>query len=87
MSGPDNLKIRRGDFWRQPLDNFDVVYAFLSPAPMPRWCSPRGPVPPPRRRPAAPATQLPLPATAQGDLLAEMAPPVLPTSLKSKSEP
>ena len=42
---------------------------------------------PPRRRPAAPATQLPLPATAQGDLLAEMAPPVLPTSLKSKSEP
>jgi hypothetical protein len=29
-----NCEIRRGDFWRQPLDSFDVAYAFLSPAPM-----------------------------------------------------
>jgi hypothetical protein len=34
--GLDNCRIRRGDFWRQPLGLFDVVYAFLSPAPMPR---------------------------------------------------
>lgn len=31
-----NLSIRRGDFWREPLAPFDVAYAFLSPAPMPR---------------------------------------------------
>lgn len=29
-----NVHIRYGDFWRQPLTPFDVVYAFLSPAPM-----------------------------------------------------
>lgn len=29
-----NIQIRRGDFWRQHLGLFDVVYAFLSPAPM-----------------------------------------------------
>ncbi len=31
-----NLSIRYGDFWRQSFAPFDVVYAFLSPAPMPR---------------------------------------------------
>ncbi|MDD5175038.1 MAG: class I SAM-dependent methyltransferase [Sterolibacterium sp.] len=31
-----NLQIRYGDFWRQNLASFDVVYAFLSPVPMPR---------------------------------------------------
>lgn len=31
-----NCHIRRGDFWRQPLAPFDLVYAFLSPAPMAR---------------------------------------------------
>ena len=30
-----NLTIRYGDFWRLRLDPFDVVYAFLSPVPMP----------------------------------------------------
>lgn len=31
-----NLTIRYGDFWRLRLEPFDVVYAFLSPVPMPR---------------------------------------------------
>lgn len=31
-----NLRIRYGDFWQQDLSSFDVVYAFLSPVPMPR---------------------------------------------------
>ncbi len=31
-----NLEIRHGDFWKISLAEFDVVYAFLSPAPMPR---------------------------------------------------
>jgi hypothetical protein len=31
-----NLTIRYGNFWNEALDNYDVVYAFLSPAPMPR---------------------------------------------------
>lgn len=31
-----NLRIRYGDFWRQNLASFDMVYAFLSPVPMPR---------------------------------------------------
>lgn len=35
-AGCANLSIRYGDFWRQSLAPFDVVYAFLSPAPMPR---------------------------------------------------
>lgn len=35
-SGQDNLDIRYGDFWRAPLTPYDVVYAFLSPVPMPR---------------------------------------------------
>jgi len=30
-----NLRIRYGDFWNSPLDRYDVVYAFLSPVPMP----------------------------------------------------
>jgi len=31
--------IRFGNFWDENLGRFDVVYAFLSPAPMPRlWC-------------------------------------------------
>lgn len=30
-----NVTIRYGDFWREPLSAYDVVYAFLSPAPMP----------------------------------------------------
>jgi len=30
-----NCEIRHGDFWKQGLGGFDVVYAFLSPAPMP----------------------------------------------------
>ncbi len=30
-----NVTIRYGDFWSQHLGLFDVVYAFLSPAPMP----------------------------------------------------
>ncbi len=34
--GMVNCRIRRGDFWRQSLGLFDVVYAFLSPVPMPR---------------------------------------------------
>jgi hypothetical protein len=32
--GRANCKIRYGNFWRQPLTGFDLVYAFLSPAPM-----------------------------------------------------
>jgi hypothetical protein len=40
--GLANCRIRRGDFWQQPLGLFDVVYAFLSPAPMPRlWAKAR----------------------------------------------
>jgi SAM-dependent methyltransferase len=34
--GLANCEIRHGDFWRQTLDPFDLVYAFLSPAPMPK---------------------------------------------------
>jgi SAM-dependent methyltransferase len=34
--GQTNLKIRYGDFWSEPLSSYDVVYAFLSPRPMPR---------------------------------------------------
>ena len=33
--GRANVAIRYGDFWQQSLAEFDVVYAFLSPAPMP----------------------------------------------------
>lgn len=31
-----NVQIRYGDFWRSNLAPYDVVYAFLSPVPMPR---------------------------------------------------
>ena len=31
-----NCRIRFGDFWNEDLGCYDVVYAFLSPAPMPR---------------------------------------------------
>jgi SAM-dependent methyltransferase len=34
--GLGNCQIRYGDFWHQSLEQFDLVYAFLSPAPMPR---------------------------------------------------
>lgn len=32
--GRPNLTVRRADFWAESLKNYDVVYAFLSPAPM-----------------------------------------------------
>jgi len=31
-----NLQVRFGSFWEHPLTPYDVVYAFLSPVPMPR---------------------------------------------------
>jgi len=34
--GRPNVTIRHGDFWAAPLTQYAVVYAFLSPAPMPR---------------------------------------------------
>jgi hypothetical protein len=34
--GLANVTVRRGDFWQEPLGSYDFVYAFLSPAPMPR---------------------------------------------------
>ena len=34
--GQENCQIRFGDYWCQNLDGFEVAYAFLSPAPMPR---------------------------------------------------
>ncbi|NWG32089.1 MAG: methyltransferase type 12 [Rhodocyclaceae bacterium] len=34
--GLANVTIRRGDFWQAPLGGHALVYAFLSPAPMPR---------------------------------------------------
>jgi hypothetical protein len=36
MLGLNNVSVRRGDFWREPLADYALVYAFLSPAPMPR---------------------------------------------------
>lgn len=33
--GLPNVEIRFGDFWKSRLGGFDVVFAFLSPAPMP----------------------------------------------------
>jgi SAM-dependent methyltransferase len=35
-AGLPNVDVRRGDFWPVSLAGYDVVYAFLSPAPMPR---------------------------------------------------
>ncbi|MDP1652850.1 MAG: methyltransferase type 12 [Rhodocyclaceae bacterium] len=34
--GLSNLTIRHGDFWQEPLGDYGLIYAFLSPAPMPR---------------------------------------------------
>ncbi len=34
--GLPNVTIRRGDFWQEPLGDYGLIYAFLSPAPMPR---------------------------------------------------
>lgn len=34
--GTANLSIRYGDFWAHPLTGYDLAYAFLSPAAMPR---------------------------------------------------
>lgn len=34
LFGPANVRLRYGDLWAEPLGAFDVVYAFLSPAPM-----------------------------------------------------
>lgn len=34
--GLANATVRFGDFWDEPLAAYDLVYAFLSPAPMPR---------------------------------------------------
>jgi hypothetical protein len=31
-----NVQVRYGSFWGQALGAYDVVYAFLSPVPMPR---------------------------------------------------
>lgn len=46
-AGLPNVTIRYGDFWREPLGEYGLVYAFLSPAPMPRlWkkaCTELGP--------------------------------------------
>jgi hypothetical protein len=33
-AGLTNVEIRRGDFWREPLGKYQLVYAFLSPIPM-----------------------------------------------------
>jgi SAM-dependent methyltransferase len=35
--GEPNILIRYGDFWKQHLGLFDLVYVFLSPAPMPQF--------------------------------------------------
>lgn len=35
-SVPGRLSWRWGDFWAEPLAGYDVIYAYLSPAPMPR---------------------------------------------------
>jgi SAM-dependent methyltransferase len=35
-AGMANCHVCYGDFWQRPLTDFAVVYAFLSPAPMPR---------------------------------------------------
>lgn len=34
--GAPNIEVRRGNFWQESLATYDVIYAFLSPAPMPR---------------------------------------------------
>ena len=45
-----NCHIRYRNLWQQPLAGFDVVYCFLSPAPMPRlWAKARAEMTPPAR--------------------------------------
>jgi SAM-dependent methyltransferase len=40
--GLANACVRHGDFWAEPLAGYDLVYAFLSPAPIPRlWAKAR----------------------------------------------
>jgi hypothetical protein len=34
--GIANCRVIRGDYWRQSLADYDLIYAFLSPVPMPR---------------------------------------------------
>lgn len=36
LNGLPNVKISYGDIWKENLGNYDVVYVFLSPIPMPR---------------------------------------------------
>ena len=36
LNRPANLDLRWGDFWDEPLDGYELVYAFLSPVPMAR---------------------------------------------------
>ena len=36
LSGRRNIEIRYGDFWKEDLGRYQTIYAFLSPAPMPR---------------------------------------------------
>lgn len=36
FGGPANAHLIYGDFWKHPLSGYDLVYAFLSPAPMAR---------------------------------------------------
>ena len=36
LSKVENIELRFGDFWKENLGKYDVVYAFLSPDPMPR---------------------------------------------------
>ena len=36
MLGLNNASVRHGDFWHESLEDYSLVYAFLSPAPMPR---------------------------------------------------
>jgi len=35
LSGRRNITLRYGNFWKHDLGDYDMVYAFLSPAPMP----------------------------------------------------
>ena len=44
--GRPNIRWRWDDLWQTPLNDYDVVYAFLSPAPMPRlWDKVRAEMP------------------------------------------
>ncbi len=39
VTGPGNVRVQRGDFWKHDLGEHDVVFAFLSPVPMPELWS------------------------------------------------